>query len=37
MMPQLEKDIAASYQLRMIGRPEDIAHAVIFFTFEQAN
>jgi len=37
MTPQLEKEIAASYPLRRIGQPEDIANAVIFMASEQAN
>jgi 3-oxoacyl-[acyl-carrier protein] reductase len=37
MTPQLEKEIAASYPLRRIGQPEDIANGVIFFASEQAN
>lgn len=37
MKPKLEKEIAASYPLRRIGQPEDIANAVIFFASEQAN
>jgi len=37
MTSQLEKEIAASYPLRRIGQPEDIANGVIFFASEQAN
>lgn len=37
MTPQLEKEIAASYPLRRIGQPEDIANTVIFMASEQAN
>ena len=37
MTPQLEKEIAASYPLRRIGQPEDIANAAVFFASEQAN
>lgn len=33
---ELEKEIAASYPLRRIGQPEDIAKAVIFFASDQA-
>jgi len=35
--PELEKKIAASYPLRRIGHPEDIAKAVIFFASDQAE
>ena len=34
---RLEKEIAASYPLRRIGKPEDIANAIIFFASEQAD
>ncbi len=37
MTPQLEKEIAASYPLRRIGQPENIANAAVFFASEQAN
>lgn len=37
MTPRLEKAIAASYPLRRIGKPEDIAHAIVFFASEQAG
>ena len=37
MTPKLEKEIAASYPLRRIGKPEDIANAIIFFASEQAD
>ncbi len=37
MTPEIEKTIASSYPLQRIGRPEDIANAVIFFSSEQAN
>jgi 3-oxoacyl-[acyl-carrier protein] reductase len=37
MTPELEKTIAESYPLRRIGKPEDIANAVIFFASEQAD
>ena len=33
----LEKEIAATYPLRRIGKPEDIAKAVIFFASDQAE
>ena len=34
---KLEKEIAATYPLRRIGKPEDIAKAVIFFASDQAE
>ena len=34
---ELEKEIAATYPLRRIGKPEDIAKAVIFFASDQAD
>jgi 3-oxoacyl-[acyl-carrier protein] reductase len=34
---ELEKEIAATYPLRRIGEPEDIAKAVIFFASNQAE
>lgn len=34
---QLEKEIATTYPLRRIGKPEDIAKAVIFFASDQAE
>lgn len=37
MTGELEKSIAESYPLRRIGKPEDIAHAVIFLASEQAD
>jgi 3-oxoacyl-[acyl-carrier protein] reductase len=37
MTPALEKAIAGGYPLRRIGKPEDIANAVIFFASEQAD
>lgn len=37
MTTKLEKSIAESYPLRRIGKPEDIAHAVVFFASEQAD
>jgi 3-oxoacyl-[acyl-carrier protein] reductase len=36
MTPELERAIAESYPLRRIGKPEDIAHAAVFFASEQA-
>jgi 3-oxoacyl-[acyl-carrier protein] reductase len=37
MRTELEATIAKSYPLRRVGRPEDIADAVIFFASEQAD
>ncbi len=37
MTKELEESIAESYPLRRIGRPEDIAHAVVFFASQQAD
>jgi 3-oxoacyl-[acyl-carrier protein] reductase len=37
MTPELEKAIAESYPLRRVGKPGDIANAVIFFASEQAD
>jgi len=37
MTKELEESIAESYPLRRIGRPEDIAHALIFFASQQAD
>lgn len=37
MTPELEKSIAESYPLRRVGKPEDIAKAVIFFASDQAD
>jgi 3-oxoacyl-[acyl-carrier protein] reductase len=37
MTPELEASIAKSYPLRRIGKPEDIAHAAVFFASEQAS
>ena len=34
---KLEKEIAATYPLRRIGQPEDIAKAVVFFASDQAE
>jgi len=34
---ELEKSLVESYPLRRIGRPEDIAKAVVFLASEQAN
>jgi 3-oxoacyl-[acyl-carrier protein] reductase len=35
--PELQKQIEQSYPLRRVGRPEDIANAVIFLASEQAD
>jgi len=35
--PELEKSLVESYPLRRIGKPEDIAQAVVFFASEQAD
>ena len=37
MPKELEKKLAESYPLRRIGKPEDIAKAVIFFASQQAG
>ena len=37
MPPELERDIAAGYPLRRIGRPADIADAAVFLASEQAG
>ncbi len=37
LTPELEKAIAASYPLRRVGKPKDIANAVIFFASEHAD
>jgi 3-oxoacyl-[acyl-carrier protein] reductase len=37
MPPELERDIAAGYPLRRIGRPDDIADAAVFLASEQAG
>jgi 3-oxoacyl-[acyl-carrier protein] reductase len=37
MPAELEKEIAGKYPLRRIGKPEDIAEAVIFFASDQAE
>ncbi len=37
LTPDLEEEIAASYPMRRIGYPEDIADAVVFFASEQAR
>lgn len=35
--PETETKLAATYPLKRIGQPEDIANAVLFFASEQAN
>ncbi|HUU18890.1 MAG TPA: SDR family oxidoreductase [Sedimentisphaerales bacterium] len=35
--PELEKQINESYPLKRMGKPEDIANAIIFLASEQAN
>jgi len=37
MPAELEKNLSESYLLGRIGKPEDIACAVVFFASEQAN
>jgi 3-oxoacyl-[acyl-carrier protein] reductase len=37
LTPENEEEIAKTYPLRRLGRPEDIANAVIFFASEQAD
>lgn len=37
MPKELEKNLAESYPLRRIGKPEDISKAIIFFASEQAD
>lgn len=37
LTPEMEKEIAASYPMRRVGQPEDIADAVVFFASEQAR
>lgn len=37
MPSELEKKLSASYPLRRIGQPEDIARAILFFASEQAD
>jgi 3-oxoacyl-[acyl-carrier protein] reductase len=34
---EIEKNLAESYPLRRVGKPEDIAKAIIFFASEQAD
>jgi 3-oxoacyl-[acyl-carrier protein] reductase len=35
--PEMGKDIAATYPMKRVGQPEDIADAVVFFASEQAH
>jgi 3-oxoacyl-[acyl-carrier protein] reductase len=35
--PEIEKSLVVDIPLRRIGRPEDVAHAVVFFASEQAD
>jgi 3-oxoacyl-[acyl-carrier protein] reductase len=37
MPKEIEKDLLENYPLRRVGRPEDIAKAIIFFASEQAD
>jgi len=37
MPAELEKELAATYPLRRVGRPEDIATAAVFFASKQAD
>jgi len=37
MPPELEKQLSASYPLRRVGKPEDIAKSVVFFASTQAD
>jgi 3-oxoacyl-[acyl-carrier protein] reductase len=37
MPKEIEKDLSENYSLRRVGRPEDIAKAIIFFASEQAD
>jgi 3-oxoacyl-[acyl-carrier protein] reductase len=37
MPKKLEEELAATYPLRRIGSPEDIARAIVFFASEQAD
>ena len=34
---KLEQELSKSYPLRRVGRPEDIARAVLFFASRQAD
>ena len=37
LTPEMEAGIASSYPMRRVGKPEDIADAVVFFASEQAR
>jgi len=37
MPAELEKQLSATYPLRRVGKPEDIAKAVVFFASTQAD
>ncbi len=37
LVPRIAKELEQSYPLRRIGRPEDIANAVVFFASKQAE
>ncbi len=37
MTPELEKSISDSYPLKRIGKPEDVADAIVFFASRQAD
>lgn len=37
LTPENEKEIAKSYPLRRLGKPKDIANAIIFFASQQAD
>ncbi|MGD8786102.1 MAG: SDR family oxidoreductase [Phycisphaerales bacterium] len=35
--PEIEENLAKTYPLRRLGKPEDIANAIVFFASEQAD
>jgi 3-oxoacyl-[acyl-carrier protein] reductase len=37
LQPEMEVNLARTYPLRRLGRPEDIANSVIFLASEQAD
>jgi len=37
LLPETEKNLAGTYPLRRLGKPEDIANAVIFMASVQAD